>query len=79
MKESYWRCPKCGREFSKKNQFHSCVSVSIDEHFKNKPPKLKEIFDYLRENVKKFGQIRIDAVKTAINLGGNHISVWCIH
>ena len=71
----FWRCPKCGREFSKKNQFHSCVLISVEEHFKDVDPKLKEIFDFLRTGIEKFGQIRIDVVKTSINIGGkSHFS-----
>ena len=65
-----WKCPKCGREFSKKNQWHSCVSISIDEHFKNKPPILKKVFNVLQKEVEKFGRIRIDIVQTSINIGG---------
>jgi len=75
MKMIYWKCPNCGREFIKQNQFHPCVSISIDEHFKKKPPILKDTFNSLREKIKEFGQIRIDAVKTAINIGGkSHFS-----
>lgn len=70
MNRDFWKCPKCEREFSKKNQFHSCVSIPITEHFKNKLPLLEAIFNVLREKVEVFGQIRIDAVKTSINFGG---------
>ena len=75
MNRGFWKCPKCEREFSKKDQWHSCVSISTNEHFKNKPPILEEIFNSLREKVEEFGQIRIDAVKTSINIGGkSHFS-----
>lgn len=70
MNRDFWKCPKCEREFSKKNQFHSCVSISITEHFKNKLPLLETIFNALRKKVEEFGQIRIDAVNTSINFGG---------
>lgn len=70
MNENFWICPKCERKFSKKNQWHSCVSISVNEHFKNKYPILKEIFYSLQKEIEKFGQIRIDAVKTSINIGG---------
>ena len=36
---------------------------------------MEEIFNSLREKVDEFGQIRIDAVKTSINIGGkSHFS-----
>lgn len=62
--------------FFKKNQFHSCVSISIENHFKNKPSNLIRILSVLRKNIEKFGQIRIDAVKTEINFEGkSHFAV----
>ena len=79
MNRNFWKCPKCEREFSKKNQWHSCVSISINKHFMNKPPILEAIFNSLREKVEEFGQIRINAVKTSINIGGkSHFSTLYI-
>jgi hypothetical protein len=67
---NFWKCPKCKREFLKKNQWHSCVSISIDKHFNNRPPILRKVFNVLQEEVEKFGQVRIDPVQTSINIGG---------
>ena len=64
-----WQCQKCKRQFAKMSQWHSCVAATVGSHFKGKP-KLKEAFDYLLRQLKKAGNIRIDAVKSAINLGG---------
>ncbi|WP_286162337.1 hypothetical protein [Olsenella sp. AF15-43LB] len=25
-----WKCPKCGREFARENQSHSCGQVDVD-------------------------------------------------
>ncbi|MFX1324690.1 MAG: DUF5655 domain-containing protein [Promethearchaeota archaeon] len=72
----YWKCPKCGRQFSKKGQFHSCAIIPIEDHFKNKPKKLSAIFKTLKEKIDSFGDIRIDAVPTSINFGGkSHFAV----
>jgi len=43
-----WKCPKCGREFSKQNQSHICEKPkTIDEYIQAQEesvqPKLKEI------------------------------------
>ena len=48
-----WKCPKCGREFSKKNQDHYCMKPqNIDEYIASQnvlvQPKLKELRDILR-------------------------------
>ena len=70
LAETLWQCPKCGRLFRHKNQSHSCVSYSIEGHFQGKAPYLKEIFDYLLEKLQCFGTVRVDAVKSSINLAG---------
>ena len=43
-----WKCPKCGREFSRQNQGHYCVKPqTIDEYItaqdENCQPRLREI------------------------------------
>jgi hypothetical protein len=65
-----WRCPTCGREFRAKNQWHSCVSYTIDGHFEGKPPELREAFDRLVAALQELGPVRVDAVKSSINLAG---------
>jgi uncharacterized protein YdhG (YjbR/CyaY superfamily) len=49
-----WKCPKCGREFSRQNQDHYCVKPqTIDEYIaaqdENVQPKLNEIRAVLRK------------------------------
>ena len=67
-----WRCSKCGRRFTKRNQWHSCVSYSVDDHFQGKPAALRETFDFLTARVRKVGPFRIDAVKSSINIVGKY-------
>ena len=48
-----WKCPKCGREFSRQNQDHYCVKPqNIDEYIaaqdEKYQPRLKEIREILR-------------------------------
>ena len=48
-----WKCPKCGREFSRQNQDHYCIKPqSIDEYIAAQDvtvqPKLNEIRTILR-------------------------------
>lgn len=63
-----WKCPKCGRDFAKKNQWHSCLSISVDQHFRRVDPVLRKTYDSLIGRLKEFGPLRVDAVKSSINL-----------
>ncbi|MFQ5798135.1 MAG: DUF5655 domain-containing protein [Bacteroidota bacterium] len=70
--KTLWKCPKCGRQFPKKHQWHSCVFYAVEEHFVGKPPSLNKAFDYLIAKIRQFGPIRIDAVKSSVNIAGKY-------
>ena len=70
ISKGLWRCPSCGREFSNRNQGHSCASYSVDEHFRDKSPWLREAFDLLLAQPKEHGPVRVDPAKTVIHLAG---------
>jgi Domain of unknown function (DUF5655) len=65
-----WTCPKCERVFDKAAQPHSCHSIPLEEHFKNK--KLaKELFDHLVKEIDtKIGSCRIISIPCCIHLFG---------
>ncbi|MFQ6013500.1 MAG: DUF5655 domain-containing protein [Thermoplasmata archaeon] len=63
-----WQCPYCGREFARRGQSHSCVSVSVEDHFRGKPERLRGVFRRMLEALEEGGTARVDAVKSAINL-----------
>jgi hypothetical protein len=67
--QNLWECPKCGREFSKEGQWHSCSTYTIHNHFKGKLDYLRQTFDYLIAKLRESVPLRIDSVKSAINLG----------
>ena len=51
-----WKCPKCGREFSRQDQDHYCVKPkSIDEYIAAQDetvrPRLEEIRSLLRSAI----------------------------
>lgn len=50
--EKIWKCPKCKRIFQKAKQQHSCTIYSIETHFERKE-YAKELYDYLKKEVKK--------------------------
>jgi hypothetical protein len=52
-----WKCPKCGREFKRKDQPHSCRTWPVENHFKNKEnvrPLFEEFKKKLEEAVGPF-------------------------
>jgi len=66
-----WKCPRCGREFARKGQWHSHASLSVDNMFDRKPKRLKEIFDQVLRELQNNGSVvRVDAVKSSINFAG---------
>ncbi len=67
-KSSKWKCPNCERPFAKTHQPHSCQTASTEIHFKGKNPVSMEIYNALVAQLRRFGEFRVDAVKTSINL-----------
>lgn len=72
MTAAHWTCPDCHRQFARQRQWHSCQPQSLDVHFVNKDPALRPLFDLLIARLKKTGPLRVDAVKTSINLISRH-------
>ncbi len=62
-----------GRQFRAKNQWHSCLRYTADSHFEGRPPELRETFDFLIAKLRRFGQIRMDAVKLSIHIASRSI------
>jgi hypothetical protein len=45
---------------------------ALDEHFRGRDPELREIFDELVARLRKLGPVKVDPVKTSINLTARH-------
>ncbi len=67
-----WECPKCQRKFKIKNQWHSCVTVPLDEFFHNKPKHIKLMYELLHEKCSSFGDLSTDTTKSCIYFVSNH-------
>ena len=67
-----WICATCRRRFARTKQWHSCNAQPVDVHFVNRDPALRRLFDFLIRKLEKTGPLRIDAVKTSINLVSRH-------
>ena len=70
-----WKCPECGREFGREKQWHSCAVKGLDEHFRGRDPELRAVFDAIVSKLRKLGPVKVDPVKTSINLtAGRHLA-----
>jgi len=66
-KPGLWRCPRCGRSFARRYQFHFCASQRpFEDHFAGKPPGLKLLFARLLEEVQACGAVTVLSEKTRI-------------
>jgi hypothetical protein len=67
-----WTCSNCNRIFEKVGQPHSCKSIPIDQHFKNKEVARK-IFDELVKKIDaKVGKSQIISLPCCIHLFGKY-------
>lgn len=61
-----WRCATCGREFANRNQSHACGTHELSDHFRNKPPEIRALFDRVVAMIKELGPVRVLPEKTRI-------------
>lgn len=62
-----WLCPNCGRSFKNPNQQHSCVKTNIENLFINKSPVVYSLYEKLKKEIKKLGDVKIHASRSTIN------------
>lgn len=62
-----WTCPKCGRQFQRKGQSHSCKLFPIQQHFKAKP-RGKKLYEVLCREIKKYtGPFKLESLECCIH------------
>lgn len=61
-----WTCPRCHRTYKNRNQAHSCVNVSVEDHLKGKGPLARELYDVWHRFVAGMTSFRVHAQKTRI-------------
>ncbi|MGH9787074.1 MAG: DUF5655 domain-containing protein [Candidatus Acidiferrales bacterium] len=61
-----WRCPKCGNYFVSRNLPHSCVRVSLDDHFKGTDPIVRKTYNAFLAALRRNGPVRVVSSKTRI-------------
>ena len=63
-----WKCGKCGREFEKKNQQHSCTCYPLERHFKGKEKVAKPLYDRLKANIERsIGPVKVESLPCCIH------------
>ena len=67
-----WICPQCQREFKTKNQWHSCVTIPVEDLFINKPDSVKQLYELLVRKCRQFGEIKTDTTKSCIYFVSTH-------
>jgi hypothetical protein len=59
MTKDSWRCPKCGRVFTRINQRHACGTGSRDEVLRNRPAELVHVYELIEAYAKTLGPVEI--------------------
>ncbi len=68
MTKQLWKCPKCGREFARKGQSHSCRTFPLDRHFAGKDSS-RRLYEKFKAAVKKeVGAFKIESLECCIHL-----------
>ena len=66
-----WKCPKCKREFEKKNQVHSCALYPEEKHFERKE-SAKPLYQDLKKKLKKHvGSFKVESLPCCIHFVKN--------
>lgn len=67
-----WTCPTCGRAFGRQGQSHSCRTMALEQHFRNKATA-KGLFDQLCEEINSsIGQCEVISLPCCIHLCGKY-------
>lgn len=61
-----WFWPHCGRQFTNRNQSHSCAIYTVESHLEGTSPQVALLYKHFVELVNKFGEVIIEATKTSI-------------
>jgi hypothetical protein len=72
-----WICPECGKLFRNRNQWHSCFTLNLEDHLRNKPETIRNVVLDLISEVELFGPIELNPVKSVIQVkaGATFLSI----
>jgi predicted transport protein len=52
-----WACPKCDRQFTRKNQRHACGTGERGDVLRNRPPEVVKLYAALEKFAKSLGPV----------------------
>ncbi|MEH8018454.1 DUF5655 domain-containing protein [Rheinheimera muenzenbergensis] len=61
MNSASWQCPKCQRDFSRKNQRHACGTGNSADVLRDRPPAVIEVYRAIENIVTQLGDVEIVA------------------
>ena len=72
-----WTCPDCGKTFRNRNQWHSCYTLDLEDHLRNKPEEIGRLINRLISSIESFGPIELNPVKSTIQVkaGATFLSI----
>ncbi|MFC6633388.1 DUF5655 domain-containing protein [Microbulbifer taiwanensis] len=56
-----WLCPKCDREFTRKNQRHACGTGNRADVVRDRPQSVVEVYNAIEKFVRDLGKVEIVA------------------
>jgi hypothetical protein len=65
-KKPLWTCPRCGHRFVTRNLWHSCGRYRLTDHFRDKDPAVRRLFQEFKKQVRNVGPATVYAQKTRI-------------
>src|SRR5687767_14900598 len=68
-----WTCPKCKRQFTRKNQRHACGTGERTEVLRNRPPEIVELYTQLEKFVKSLGPVEFVTRERYVLMRSNRI------
>jgi hypothetical protein len=74
-----WTCPKCKRQFAKKNQMHSCVIYPVKKHLAGKSRLTKNLYQTLKKKIQKeIGPIKVESLPCCIHFVSSY-TFMCVY
>src|SRR5215510_11828623 len=65
-RRALWTCPRCRHRFVTAHMWHSCRRYKLADHFRDKDPIVRELFDDYLDLVESFGPVTVIPQKTRI-------------
>ena len=64
--KSLWTCPRCRRQFTNRNQSHSCGQFTVEQLLDGKPPEIIDLYQRLADLIQRCGEVVVAPTKTRV-------------